>query len=290
MLSLFRASDAVEPAARVVVVAVLDGVRDRVVDEVVLADAVDVVGLATGLVEDTVLVRVVVGFLSAAVEPATLDLRSRVVVGLVGALVEELPISDIRFAVPEIPLFSSPELATDRDFSSAELLTDARDRWEAVVDVLKVLREVVDVVVGRVGGLFNVLLVEVRDAEVGFVADDMEVGLFVAVVPETGRLVVAEVALFFAGEVATFSLAASGLVIGSSPEGAVESTGVAGAALSDSGSAGGAASTRASVGASAGGTASAGEETASAGAFAASDGGIGSSVDAMMDRSSHRDG
>ena len=124
VLSLLRASVVVEPAALVVVVVGLVVVRD-VVDGVVLAEAADVVGLVA---EETVLVRAV-GLFSAAAEPATLDRRSRVdVVGFVGALVEELPISDIRFAVPEIPLFSSPELATDLPFSSAELLTEARDR------------------------------------------------------------------------------------------------------------------------------------------------------------------
>lgn len=149
--------------------------------------------------------------------------------------------------------------------------------------MLKVLRDAVEVVVGRVGGLFKApLVVEARDVDDGFVAEDMEVGLLVAVVPETGRLVVAEVGLFLAGEVTAFSLATSGLVTGSSPpERRVESTGVAGAALSDSTSAGGAAS--------AGGcTASVGEGATSAGACTASDGGgTGSSVDAMMDSSSH---
>lgn len=129
MLSLLRASDVVDAAVLVVVVAGLAVVRAAVLDAVVLEEAVDVAGLVTGLLEGTVLVRDVAGFRSAAAEPATLDLRSRVdVVGFVGVLVEELPISDIRFAVPEIPLFSSPELATDLDFSSAELLTEARDR------------------------------------------------------------------------------------------------------------------------------------------------------------------
>jgi hypothetical protein len=71
---------------------------------------------------------VVAGFLSA-VGPATLDRRSTEEdVGLKGARVDVVPAMDIRLAVPEIPLFSSPELATERGFSSAELLTDMRDR------------------------------------------------------------------------------------------------------------------------------------------------------------------
>lgn len=108
--------------------------------------------------------------------------------------------------------------------------------------MLKVLRAVVDVVGGRVGGRFNVPLVKAR-VEVGLVADDVDVGRFVVVVPEVGRLVV-DVGLFLAGEV-KFSFAASGLVTGSSEEGMppassperrVESTGVAGAAFSASAS------------------------------------------------------
>jgi hypothetical protein len=71
---------------------------------------------------------VVAGFLSA-VGPATLDRRSTEDdVGLKGARLDVVPAMDIRLAVPEIPLFSSPELATERGFSSAELLTDMRDR------------------------------------------------------------------------------------------------------------------------------------------------------------------
>ena len=141
--------------------------------------------------------------------------------------------------------------------------------------MLKVLRAVVEVVGGRVGGLLNVvLLLEGRDEAVGFDAEDVEVGRFVLVVRVTVRLVV-EVGSFLAGEVATFCLTASGLVTGSSPEGAAESTGVAGTALSDSASARGVASA-----ASAGGATSAGG--------AASGEGIGSSVEAMMDQSNKR--
>jgi hypothetical protein len=94
-----------------------------------LAGVVDEVSLPTGLlVEVAVRAVVVVGFLSAVV-PATLDLRSiEDEVDLRGARVEVVPAIDMRFAVPEIPRLSSPELATDRGFSSAELLTDMRDR------------------------------------------------------------------------------------------------------------------------------------------------------------------
>lgn len=174
---------------------------------------------------------------SAVVEPAILDRLSTVLVGFAGARVAGVPTSDIRFAVLDIPRFSSPELATDRDFSSAELLTDARDRWEAVADVLSGFRVVV-VVGGRVGGLFNVppLAAEGREVDVvGLGAPDMELGRFVAGVPETGRLVAVEllVGLFLVGEAFTFSLSleTSGLVTGSSlPESTVESTGVAGGA------------------------------------------------------------
>lgn len=97
-----------------------------------------VVGLVAGLVEDAVVVRDA-GFFSAAAAPATVDLRSREEeVDFTGALVEgvletvevleALPARDMRLADPATPLFSSPELSTDLAFSSAELLSDARDR------------------------------------------------------------------------------------------------------------------------------------------------------------------
>lgn len=154
--------------------------------------------------------------------------------------------------------------------------------------MLKVFRAVVevDVVDGRVGGLLSVPLVDVR-ADVGFGAD-VEVGRFVVVVPEAGRLLAA-VGLFLAGEVVTFSLAASGLVTGSSPpERSVESTGVAGVCSAGAGSAG-----VDSVGTGSGGVDSAGPDSASAAsattgsAVALTDSGsaggaTGSSVDAMM--------
>lgn len=105
-------------------------VRVAVVDEGVVrvAEVADV-SFPTGLLVE-VAVRVVeaAGFLSRA-EPATLDLRSRVEEEAVfrGGRVDAVPAIDMRFAVLEMPLFSSPELATER-FSSAELLTEARER------------------------------------------------------------------------------------------------------------------------------------------------------------------
>jgi hypothetical protein len=94
-------------------------VREAVVDAV---GRVVVVGaLVVGLVEETVLMR-------DPVVDAILERRSKVEVGLAGApLLVVVPARDIRLAVPEIPRFSSPELATDRDFSSAEL-RDGRER------------------------------------------------------------------------------------------------------------------------------------------------------------------
>lgn len=203
---------------------------------------VEVTGFVAGLaVEPPKLLGRDVVFRSAAV-PATLDLRSKVdVVGLVGARVEGVPASDMRLAVPEIPFFSSLELK--RDFSSAELLTDARERWEAVVAELRGLRVAVEaVVVGRVGGLLSVPpLVDVRDeAVVVLEADVVEVGrLVVGVDPDKGRLVVpvlvVEEAVLVGDDGLTFSLEsslsllASGLVTGSSlPDMTEDSTGVAG--------------------------------------------------------------
>ena len=137
MLNRFLGSVADEAAVRVV--AVDDEVGRVVVGRVVEVVEVDEVGRALGVVEEVsfptgrlveVAVRdvaVEVGFLSKA-EPATLDLRSRVEVDFKGARVDAVPAIDIRLAVVEIPRFSSPELAIDRGFSSAELLTEARDR------------------------------------------------------------------------------------------------------------------------------------------------------------------
>lgn len=226
-------------------------VRVAVAEEEVVGREVEVVvaGLVKGRTVEAVLGRVVDVLFSAVVEPAMLERRSSVdVVGLTGALVAEVPTSDMRLAaVLEMPRFSSPELATDRwDFSSAELLTEARDRWPAVVVVvvLRGLRTVV-VVAGRVGGLFRVLPLVAAGRVVEVVVlegPDMEVGRFVVVVPDKGRRVlVVEEGLFLTGEALTFSLSleTSGLVTGSSlPERMVESTGVAGGAISGSTSAG----------------------------------------------------
>ena len=252
VLNLLRASVAAPGFAALIEVGRDVGrvVEVRVVEVEVVAGFV--AGLAV-VVEDSVLGRVVVVFLSPVAEdPVTLDLRSKVeVVGFVGALVDGVPARDMRLAVPEIPFFSSLELATDRPFSSAELLTDARERWD--VAELRGLRAVLVlgavVVVGRVGGLPNVLpLVEVRaDAVVGLEAEDMEVGRLVELVePDKGRLVVLDAVVLegdaLVGEVLVFSLSLvpSGLVIGPSlPDMTVESTGVAGGAFSVSVSAAG---------------------------------------------------
>ena len=98
----------------VVVAAGLVAVRVAVVE--VVGRVVVVADLVAGLVEESVEVR-------EPVVDATLDRRSKVeVVDFAGALVlVVLPASDMRLADPEIPRFSSPELATERDFSSAEL-------------------------------------------------------------------------------------------------------------------------------------------------------------------------
>lgn len=250
VLNLLRASVAAPGFAALMEVGREVG---RVVDVRVVEVEV-VAGFVAGLavvVEDSVLGRVVVVFLSpVAEEPVTLDLRSKVdVVGFVGALVDGVPARDMRLAVPEMPFFSSLELATDRPFSSAELLTDARERWD--VAELRGFRAVLvlGVVVGRVGGLPSVLpLVEVRaDAVVGLEVDDMEVGRLVELVePDKGRLVVLDAVVLegdaLVGEVLVFSLSLvpSGLVIGPSlPDMTVESTGVAGGAFSVSVSAAG---------------------------------------------------
>ena len=244
MLSRFRAS-VVDVAVRVAEVAVVGrvAVRWAVVDEVGrVVDVVEEVNLPTGLLVEVVVREEAVveaaGFLSAA-EPMTLDLRSAVDVDLSGARVGAVPAIDMRLAVPEIPRFSSPELATDRGFSSAELLTDGRDRWDEVVEVLKGFL-VADVVVGRVGGLFNVLLklVLVDVAPVFAIVED-EVGRLAAVIPATDRLELAEaLVLVLAGDTGVFSLDASGLdlPISSPPESTEDSIGVAGGDCSTSAS------------------------------------------------------
>lgn len=130
MLKRFVAEEA---AGRVAVV--VEGrvaVREAEVEEVgrVVDVVAEEVSLPTGLLVDVVVRDAVVGvvvFLSK-LDPATLDLRSTVEEGFTGARVEVVPAIDIRLAVPEIPRFSSPELAIDRGFSSAELLTEGRER------------------------------------------------------------------------------------------------------------------------------------------------------------------
>ncbi len=236
----------------VVVAAGLVAVRVAVVE--VVGRVVVVADLVAGLVEESVEVR-------EPVVDATLDRRSKVeVVDFAGALVlVVLPASDMRLADPEIPRFSSPELATERDFSSAEL-SDGRERCDDVVDVLRGLRTVPVVVVGRVGGLPRVLPFEpgVRVVDEAALGLEIELGLLVADVPETGRFVaeVADAVVFLAGDALTFSLSleVSGLVTGSSlPETALDSTGVAGgissasASTSASTSAGGAGATGSST-------------------------------------------
>ena len=222
-------------------------VRLAVVDEAGrVVELVEEAGFATGLAAE-VAVRdaeeEVVVFLSKA-EPATLDLRSTVDEDLSGVRVEVVPAMDMRFAVPEMPRFSSPELAIDRGFSSAELLTEARDRWDEVVEVLRGFRvAVVAVVVGRVGGLFNVLLEVlprvVDEAVVRGVVED--VGRLAVAVPDTGRLDADAVpGEALAGDAGAFSFEASGLDLFTSslPDATVESTGVAGGAGSASASEG----------------------------------------------------
>lgn len=124
---------------------------------------------------------------------------------------------------------------------------------------------VVAVVVGRVGGLFNVLLMPVRAAGVAPVFDTVEdeVGRLTTI----GRLVVGVPVLVLVGDTGTFSLDASGLDLTASspPENMAESTGVAGGGTSTS------ASTPASTSAS----------------ISTSEGiGMGSSVDAILSDSS----
>jgi hypothetical protein len=235
VLSRFLGSEAVADLT-VLVVEVGRAVAGLVVEVEVavrLAGVVDEVNLPTGLLVEVAVRAVVVAGFRSAVVPATLDLRSMEdEVGLRGARVELVPAMDMRFAVPEIPRFSSPELATDRGFSSAELLTDMRDRWDETVEVLIVFRVVV--VEGRVGGLFSVLVVVREVPVVGFVAED-EVGRLVVAVPDTGRFAAPGVpGLALAGEAAGLSFDTSGLdlINSSPPETTLDSIGVAGGSFS----------------------------------------------------------
>lgn len=130
VLRRFLASAALPATVRaveVVLVGALVVVRAVVVDVGALVAVVALAGFTAGLL--TAAGReLVAGFLSVC-EPAMLDLRSTVdVVDLAGALEVVLAAMDIRFAVAEIPFRSSPELAMDLVFSSAELLMDGRDR------------------------------------------------------------------------------------------------------------------------------------------------------------------
>lgn len=252
VLTRFRAS-AVEEAAVLVPVTDVEGlvaVREVVVEEAgrVVGVALEVDSLLTGLLADVAVrdaaVEVVV--FRSKLDPATLDLRSTVAEVFGGARVDVVPAIDMRFAVPEIPRFSSPELATDLGFSSAELLTDGRERCDEVVEVLKGFRVAVVVVDGRVGGLLSELEdVVPRAVEVAVldaVVED-EVGRLVVVELDTGRLEVAvALVVVLAGDAGVFSLEASGLDFSTSslPDSIVESTGVAGGgAFSTSASAGG---------------------------------------------------
>lgn len=115
-------------------------VRDEVEETPVLAACVLAVGLVASLgrvVGFGVVVLLVVdvagddacvaGFFSV---DEIVDLRSvEGAAGFAWGLEDVLPARDIRFAVAEIPFFSSPELAIDLLFSSAELaLAEGRDR------------------------------------------------------------------------------------------------------------------------------------------------------------------
>lgn len=108
------------------VVVVVEGrvvVREAVVEGVVRVAGVvvDELGLLTGLLAVVAVRDAVVD--GDAFDPTVLDLRSTVDEVFGGARVEVVPAMDIRFAVPEIPRFSSPE-----GLSSAELLIDGRER------------------------------------------------------------------------------------------------------------------------------------------------------------------
>ena len=123
---------AVREVAEVAVVGRVVVVRVAEVEEVGRAlGVVEDVSLPTGLLVEVAVrdaaVEGAAGFLSK-VEPATLDLRSRVEVDFNGARVDGVAAIEVRLAAPKVLRLSSPELAIDRGFSSAELLTDARDR------------------------------------------------------------------------------------------------------------------------------------------------------------------
>jgi len=164
---------------------------------------------------------------------------------LVGARADGGPARDMRFAAPEMPFFSSPELAS-LPFSSAELLTDARDLCdgavaEAVDPVLRAAE-----VAGRVGGLFSVLPLVFAAVVAGLAALEADGGRLAAVDPDAGRLApVADSGLFLGDDSSAVSLVASGLdlagldLASSPPDRMVESTGVAGGSFSEATSVGG---------------------------------------------------
>ena len=201
MLSLFLASvdDAVAvPRLVAAVLAVLvDGlaaVREVAEDALALEAEEAAVGLVTplGRVIGLIVSLGITGdvFFSVEEEPIVDDRRSAEdVTGDFTVLAEVASTADMRFAVTEIPFFSSPELATDLVFSSAELaLAEGRERCEEdVVELLSGLRvEVVavveEVVDGRVGGLERVLTGRASGV-LGFVD---EVRFRVAVLPACG--------------------------------------------------------------------------------------------------------
>ena len=125
------------------------------------------VGLAAGLVgvcEDAVEGREVAGFLSVA--GVMEDLLSAGVVdclAVVAVLEPSVPDIEVRFAVPEIPLFrdSSPELATALARSSAELPMDMRDARVVLAAPPRVVEPGVFLAAvlaaGLIGGLLRVL-------------------------------------------------------------------------------------------------------------------------------------
>lgn len=121
---------AVREVAEVAVVGRVVVVRAEVEEVGRALGVVADVSLPTGLLVEVAVRDVAVegaaGFLSKA-EPATLDLRSRVEVDFNGARVDGVAAIEVRLAAPKVLRLSSPELAIDRGFSSAELLTDARD-------------------------------------------------------------------------------------------------------------------------------------------------------------------
>lgn len=211
-----------------------------------------------------------------------LDLRSVAEDTVLGGARE----SDILFAVPDRLdfLLSSPELATDRPFSSAELLIDTLDLWLDVVvpvDVVPGFRTVE--VVGRVGGLLSVLLplVRVADVDVGFAVEVEVDPAGRRVVPATGRFV--EIVVLLRGEALALVFGVSGVGLGSSsvstPASAAGSSGWSSSTVARSSAAGGAVS---SALASAGSAGSAGSAVSAGWAVSTGSTGSVSSAEASM--------